>query len=110
MAPANRNSRPLTFENLRFLRAEAALRDSTLDQRDGFGPDIQRRNIQRFADSYGLVLGDKWYTEFVSGWQAKKRAVLEQFIEDAYGNSVQAEMLNNARACRSTWNREKLSR
>ncbi len=28
----------LTFEDLRGLRAEGYIRDSTLDQRDGFGP------------------------------------------------------------------------
>ena len=45
---------PTTFEDLKGLRAEAYVRDSTLDQRDGFGPDIQRNNIIRFAESYGL--------------------------------------------------------
>ena len=74
----------ITFEALRGLRAESYVRESTLDQRDGFGPDIQRHNIQRFAESYGLVLGDKSYTEFISGRQAKKRKVFQQFIEDAY--------------------------
>ena len=45
----------MTFEALRGLRAESYVRESTLDQGDGFGPDIQRHNIQRFAESYGLV-------------------------------------------------------
>ena len=57
----------LTFEDLRGLRAEGYIRDSTLDQRDGYGPDIQKHNEERFALSYGLVLGDRWYTDFVSG-------------------------------------------
>ena len=74
---------PMTFEDLKGLRAEAYIRDSTLDQRDGFGPDFQRRNVIRFADSYGLVLGDRWYTEFISGRSVKKRSVFHQFIEDA---------------------------
>ncbi len=73
-----------TFEDLRGLRAEGYIRDSTLDQRDGFGPDIQRHDIQRFAESYGLVLGERWYTEFVSGRQARKRKEFGQFNEDAY--------------------------
>ncbi|MFQ5874198.1 MAG: recombinase family protein [Dehalococcoidia bacterium] len=73
----------LTFEDLKGLRAEGYIRDSTLDQRDGFGPEIQRRNIQRFTDSYGLILGDRWYTEFVSGRQATKRTAFQQFLEDA---------------------------
>jgi DNA invertase Pin-like site-specific DNA recombinase len=76
--------RQITFEDLKSLRAEGYIRDSTLDQRDGFGPDIQRHNIQRFAQSYGLNLGERWYTEFVSGRRAKKRRVFQQFIEDAY--------------------------
>ena len=76
-------AQPLTFEDLRGLRAEGYVRDSTLDQRDGFGPDIQRNNIIRFAESYGLVLGDSWYTEFVSGRSVKKRTAFMQFVEDA---------------------------
>ncbi|MBI4415740.1 MAG: recombinase family protein [Euryarchaeota archaeon] len=75
--------RHLTFEDLKGLRAEGYIRDSTLDQRDGFGPDIQRRNIQRFAESYGLALGDRWYTEFVSGRSASKRREFRQFVADA---------------------------
>ncbi|MDO8751152.1 MAG: recombinase family protein, partial [Dehalococcoidia bacterium] len=75
--------RPLTFEDLRGLRAEGYIRDSTLDQRDGFGPDIQRHSIERFAQSYGLILGGRWYTEFISGRQVKKRLEFQQFLEDA---------------------------
>ena len=56
-----------SFEDLRGLRAVGYVRDSTLDQREGFGPDIQIHNEKRFADSYGLVLKDQLYTEFVSG-------------------------------------------
>ena len=74
---------PLSFEDLTGLRAESYVRDSTLDQRDGFGPDIQRRNIQRFAESYALILGERWYTEFVSGRAVAKRAAFRQFLEDA---------------------------
>ena len=73
----------LTFEDLRGLRAEGYVRDSTLDQRDGFGPDIQRHNEERFAETYGLVLGNRWYTEFVSGRHAQKRKEFQQVIEDA---------------------------
>ncbi len=68
----------LTFEGLKGLRAEAYVRDSTLDQRDGFGPEIQRRNIHRFADSYGLILGKRWYTEFVTGRSISKRKAMNR--------------------------------
>ena len=77
------SQKDLTFEDLRGLRAEGYVRDSTLDQRDGFGPEIQRHNIQRFAQSYGLILGEQWYTEFVSGRYANKRKEFQQLLEDA---------------------------
>ena len=73
----------LTFEDLRGLRAEGYIRDSTLDQRDGFGPEIQRHNEERFAGTYGLVLGIRWYTEFVSGRHVQKRKEFQQLIEDS---------------------------
>ena len=75
--------RQLTFEDLRGLRAEGYIRDSTLDQQHGFGPDIQRHNEERFAQSYGLILGTRWYTEFVSGRSASKRKEFQQALEDA---------------------------
>ena len=50
--------RRITFEDLMGLRAEGYVRDSTLDQRDGYGPELQRRAIQTFAESYGLIFGE----------------------------------------------------
>ena len=82
--PVLNNPGQLTFEDLRGLRAEGYVRDSTLDQRDGFGPDIQRCNIGRFSESYGLVLGGRWYTEFVSGLAAGNRKAFQQLLEDAH--------------------------
>ncbi|MFH1142054.1 MAG: recombinase family protein [Chloroflexota bacterium] len=73
----------VSFEDLKGLRAEGYIRDSTLDQRDGFGPEIQKHDIQRFAESYGLVLSSRWYTEFVSGRSVARRKEFQQFIEDA---------------------------
>lgn len=78
----NTNHR-LTFEDLRGLRAEGYIRDSTLDQRAGFGPAIQRHNEENFANNYGLILGTRWYTEFVSGRSASKRLEFQQVLEDA---------------------------
>jgi len=83
MVKKGRRSKELTFEDLNGLRAAGYIRDSKLDQRDGFGPEIQRRNIERFAASYGLELGDMWYTEFVSGRSTKNRHQFQQFLEDA---------------------------
>ena len=59
------------------------VRDSKLDQRDVFGPDIQQSNIQRFAESYGLILEDPSYTEFVSGRSVVKRGQFKQLLADA---------------------------
>ena len=73
MVMAYRDWQP-TFEDLRGLRAEGYIRDSTLDQKDGFGPSIQRGNEERFAEAYGLVLGRRWYTEFGTGRSVKKEA------------------------------------
>ena len=81
-APA-RTRKLLTFEDLKGLRAEVYVRDSTLDQRNGFGPDIQHRNAERFTQMYGLKLGDRWYTEFVSGRSVEKRQQFQQILEDA---------------------------
>ena len=72
----------MTFEDLKGLEARGYVRDSKLDQRDGFGPDIQQSNIRRFAESYGLLLGDRWYTEFVSGRSADNRGQFQQLIAD----------------------------
>ena len=84
MATSTRKKhRELTFEDLRGLRAERYIRDSTLDQKDGFGPEIQRHNIERFSETYGLVSGDSWYTEFITGRSSRKRSQFQQFLEDA---------------------------
>ena len=83
MVRKGQRNRQLTFEDLRGLRAEGYVRDSTIDQKDGFGPEIQRHNINRFADSYGLVLGHRWYTEFVSGRSSRNRTQFQQFLDDA---------------------------
>jgi len=82
MVMAYRDRQP-TFEDLRGLRAEGYIRDSTLDQKDGFGPAIQRGNEERFAEAYGLVLGRRWYTEFVSGRSVEKRLEFHRLLEDA---------------------------
>ena len=77
------NKTPMTFEELKSLRSRGYVRDSSLDQRDGFGPDIQSHNIQRFADSYGLIHDHHLYTEFVTGRSVSKRGVFTQLVEDA---------------------------
>ena len=85
MATSTRiKDRQWTFEDLRGLRAEGYVRDSTLDQKDGFGPEIQHRNIERFSESYGIALGSRWYTEFVSGRYSQNRSQFQQLLSDAH--------------------------
>ncbi len=79
---ARMSSSPITFEDLKGLRAAYYVRDSKLDQRDGAGLEIQLHNIQRFAQTYGLILVD-WYTEFVSARSVKKRGAFRQILDDA---------------------------
>ncbi len=38
---------------------------------------------QRFAETYGLLLGQRWYEEFLSGRQVEKRSEFKQFLQDA---------------------------
>lgn len=80
---------------MRGLRAEGYVRDSTLDQRDGFGPEIQRHNIQQFAQSYGVVLGDQWYTNFVSGRYANNRLEFQRLLEDAQLDLFEALLVDH---------------
>ena len=95
MAKNGRFSRQITFEDLRGLRAEGYVRDSTLDQRDGFGPEIQRHALERFADSYGLVMGSRWYTEFLSGRSSKNRTQFQQFLEDGRSDLFDALLVHH---------------
>src|SRR3972149_1766222 len=76
-------SRTTTFDDLKGLRAEGYIRDSTLDQRDGFGPEMQRRAEKNFARTYGLCLGSAWYTDFITGTSTLKRAGFLQALSDA---------------------------
>ena len=51
-----RANRITTFEDLGGLRAEGYVRDSTLDQRDGFGPGVEWEEISsRHAGRPGAV-------------------------------------------------------
>ncbi len=80
---ARNGHRQTTFEDMKGLRAEGYIRDSTLDQRDGFGPEMQRRAIEVFAATYGLVLGNAWYTDFITGRSVLKRSGFKQALQDA---------------------------
>ena len=66
--------RELTYEDLKGMTAEGYIRDSTEDQRDGFGPELQKKAIENFAKTYGLFLGAAWYTDFITGTSTLKRS------------------------------------
>ena len=84
MKATRNNTRQITFEDLKGLRGEGYIRDSTLDQRNGFGPEIQRKNILRFSETYELSFGTQWYTEFISSFRRwDKRQQFQRFIDDA---------------------------
>ena len=83
IATPTSQSRHLTFEDLRGLRAEGYVRDSTLDQKDGYGPEIQRKAIDTFAGSYGLEVGGAWYTDFITGTSSLKRSGFQLALQDA---------------------------
>ena len=53
----HQKSKDIAFEDLKGLRAEGYIRDSTKDKAEGFGPDTQRHAIEQFARLYGLILG-----------------------------------------------------
>lgn len=73
-----------TFEDLKGLRAEGYIRDSTVDQRDGFGPELQRRAIEGFARAYDLLLGHAWFTDFITGTSIGKRSGFQHILQDAH--------------------------
>ncbi len=73
----------LTFADLKGLRAEGYIRDSTRDQKDGFGPELQHKSIETFSNTYGLNLGTAYYTDFITGTSTLKRSGFNQALSDA---------------------------
>ena len=64
----------ITFDDLKGKTAEGYIRDSTEDQRDGFGPEMQKKAIENFARIHGIILGETWYTDFITGTSTLKRS------------------------------------
>ena len=80
--------RELTYEDLKGMTAEGYIRDSTEDQRDGFGPELQKKAIENFAKTYGLFLGAAWYTDFITGTSTLKRSGFLEALLDIYGTCI----------------------
>ena len=76
-----------TFSDLKGLRAEGYVRDSTLDQKDGYGLDLQRKALNAFAIAWGLNLGNAYYTDFITGTSTLKRSGLKQALSDAQNST-----------------------
>ena len=58
------------------------IRDSTTDQAEGFGPEIQRRANSNFAERVGLVDSHLTYEEYVSAGSIQGREQLLRAIDD----------------------------
>lgn len=81
---ANRKSTKIpSFEDLKGLRAEGYVRESYKDQKDGYGPEVQRGAIESFAQAWGLSLGQAWYTDIVTGTSTLKRSSFHAFLAEA---------------------------
>ena len=49
----------VTFDDLKGLKAEGYIRDSTVDQRDGFGPEMQKKQSRILQRHMELILGKR---------------------------------------------------
>ena len=58
------------------------LRDSTPDQAEGFGPEMQRRANLAFAERYGLVDSGIVYEEYITGTTLRHRTQMMQAVYD----------------------------
>lgn len=72
----------LTPEDLRGRLYAQYVRDSTKDQAEGYGPDIQRRANRAFAERYGLIDSGLVYEEYVSGGSIQRRHELIRAVAD----------------------------
>ncbi len=77
------SKRYVGFDDLKGLRARGYVRDSTVDQADGFSPDVQRSRETAFARDHELEWQDVFYEEYVSGRSVLKRSQFKPAIADA---------------------------
>jgi len=75
---------PRRFEDLIELRARGLIRESTEEQGERSGPEVQRREERAFAARWGLQFDEeRFYTDFRTGSDARKRPEFLQMIDDA---------------------------
>lgn len=65
----------------------AYVRVSSLPQKEKYSPSIQRRAIETYAASHGLVIV-KTFEEARSGWQAKSRIDFYQMLKFAEDEKI----------------------
>lgn len=64
------------------LRYAAYIRDSTEEQKDKYGPELQRRSILNYAERHALVDSGLQYEEFRSAGNFENRTELQRALKD----------------------------
>jgi len=74
--------REVRVEDLKDLSFAQYIRDSTAEQAEGFGPEIQRRANLSFAERYRLVNSNLVYEKYVSAGSLRGRDQLLRALQD----------------------------
>jgi DNA invertase Pin-like site-specific DNA recombinase len=74
---------PRTFEQLKGLRSRGLVRESTEEQGARSGPVLQEREERAFAERWGILAPDRFYTDFRTGSDAAKRPEFLRMVSDA---------------------------
>lgn len=90
-------------EDLAGMRCAQYIRDSTKDQAEGFGPEIQRRANRAFLERYGLIDTGRVYEEYVSAGSVRGRNELLRALDDMKARRYQVLLVGwTHRFARST--------
>lgn len=71
-----------SFEEFRGQQVRGNIRGSTQDQKDGIGPDVQRKSIITYAEKYGLQFDGIFCGDYIAGWSVKRRVDIARMVED----------------------------
>ncbi len=90
-------------EDLRGKACAQYIRESTRDQGEGFGPDMQREANRTFAQRYGLADTGRVYEEYVSAKSVQGRSAFMQALDDMKRGAFQVLLVGwTHRFARST--------
>jgi len=81
--------RDISPDQLKGMKHAQYIRDSTEEQRDHFGPDLQRDANQRFASDCGLVDSGLVYEEYKSATSIEGRSEFQRAIADLEAGKYQ---------------------